>query len=362
MVRRIAWIAVGVLLVACGGVVSSSGSPGASGAPGAAGAGGSAGVAGGCAAGSVSCGGACCSGSCESGRCVQVLASGRHYPEDIAVDASSVYWIESGGPSCVMRVPLAGGAPVAVTPAKKSVTCAGLAVDSNGVYFIEGDNVMRAPLAGGAPATLASAQPLYLPNILAIHDASIYWNNGGSSPATIMRVGLAGGTPQVVAQGDDIADGFAVDGASVYWAEFGVGPITTVTRTPLGGGPSAPLATAHGIPQIVAADATNVYFETPSALEKVPLSGGTPTKLATLADGTNAWTSIAVDGHYVYYVADYDATTRQGTLSKVPVAGGAPITLAAGQGVGRAMTVDATSVYWTVESSTDGRVMKLTPK
>ena len=45
---------------------------------------------------------------------------------------------------------------------------------------------------------------------------------------------------------------------------------------------------------------------------------------------------------------------------KAPLTGGAPTTLASGQGYPWAIAVDATSVYWTTVG--DGTVMKVTPK
>ena len=81
---------------------------------------------------------------------------------------------------------------------------------------------------------------------------------------------------------------------------------------------------------------------------KVPLAGGTPT---TLASGLPAPWGIAVDATSIYWVNSGD-----GTVMKMPLAGGTAITLASGQAASAAIAVDATSVYWT---NGGGTVMRL---
>ena len=94
---------------------------------------------------------------------------------------------------------------------------------------------------------------------------------------------------------------------------------------------------------------------------KVPIGGGTPTPIAAGQIGPRL---IAVDSTSVYWV------TSNSTLMKVPIGGGtltpiasgAAVGIIAGTGVG-AITVDSTSLYWlnSVGPGT-GTVMKVTPK
>jgi DNA-binding beta-propeller fold protein YncE len=62
-----------------------------------------------------------------------------------------------------------------------------------------------------------------------------------------------------------------------------------------------------------------------------------------------------VDATSVYW-----ANNGGGTVMKVPISGGTPTTLASGQTTPWGIAVDATSVYWTNYGG--GTVMKLTPK
>ena len=63
----------------------------------------------------------------------------------------------------------------------------------------------------------------------------------------------------------------------------------------------------------------------------------------------------------VYWVGGLSSTVQdEGVILKVPVNGGAVVTLATGQNPA-SITIDDTSVYWT-NYVADGGVMKATPK
>jgi hypothetical protein len=77
-----------------------------------------------------------------------------------------------------------------------------------------------------------------------------------------------------------------------------------------------------------------------------------------LASGQAYPAATAVDATSIYWTAEGD-----GTVMKLPLAGGTPTVLASvpgSPGAGKGIAVDATSVYWT--DWTSGKVMKVTPK
>lgn len=80
---------------------------------------------------------------------------------------------------------------------------------------------------------------------------------------------------------------------------------------------------------------------------KVPLEGGTP---VTLAAGQPGPERLAVDAQFVYWTnrGMPSSPTANGTIMKVPLAGGAAITLASGQYWPYGIAVDAQFVYFTM--------------
>jgi hypothetical protein len=132
---------------------------------------------------------------------------------------------------------------------------------------------------------------------------------------------------------------------------------------PLAGGSSVPLA-SQGNPSLIAVDGTSVYWTATNdgTVMKVALGGGMP---ITLASGQTSPYGIAVDDTNVYWTnVGGDVRSSTGTVMKVALTGGSPVTLATGQAGPTGIAVDRTSVYWTNIGVTSGAgsVMKLTPK
>ncbi len=69
----------------------------------------------------------------------------------------------------------------------------GLAVDANAIYWTDYGNgtVMKLGLSGGTPVVLASNQDQ--PFAIAVDANAVYWTSSGSGG--VMKVGLSGGTP-----------------------------------------------------------------------------------------------------------------------------------------------------------------------
>jgi hypothetical protein len=165
---------------------------------------------------------------------------------------------------------------------------------------------------------------------------------------------LCGGAPlcagTVLATGQGAAQGLAVAGGSVYWLHYAPSDAGVqqeyVSGVATGGG--AVQTVVSGLESLSpwAVDATNVYYAPygPGSIVEQPLAGGSPTTLAT---GQNLPIAMTVDATYVYWV-NFASYGNGGTVNAVPIAGGAVHTLAYGQGDLGTLTLDGDTLVFSV--------------
>jgi hypothetical protein len=229
----------------------------------------------------------------------------------LALDATNAYWVDD--PGDVLAVPLAGGK--ATTLASNASDVLGLTLAGGNLYWLTPSVVEALPIQGGAPSTVAMSASSS-PNTPAADDTSIYWGGDG-----IFSVSRAGGTVTTLATTRQVSTGLAIDDANVYWCAFSEAS-TPILSTPKTGGPSVTLATGQVGATAFAADGLNVYW--------------------TINEGV-------------------------GAVMKVPVSGGAPVTLASAPTPGP-IVLDDTSVYWAqsngppASENATPSIMRLTPK
>ncbi len=248
---------------------------------------------------------------------VVALASGDRL-SGIAVDDGNVYWVagtSEGASGTIMKVPVDGGTPT--TLASRPGAPAHVAVDASSVYWIEQmpGAVMKMPRSGGDPVMLASASFGWE---IALGETDVFWLGQG-----LMKVAKAGGTavsltssafPTLPTQG------LAVNATSVYFTSGPPAGTSGVSEIAEGGGTTdvvyASTQSSNGGP--IAIDATRAYWADGSnSVYAVRLAGGPAT---TLAIDQNNVVAIAVDATRVYWLVNGNASTGQGAVMALPLA------------------------------------------
>jgi hypothetical protein len=316
------------------------------------------------------CGGCglACSTTCTAGRCVETLATTIN-AVSLATDGSYVYWssttpFKSCEAPCasIQRVPVGGGTPTTLAVADPTTIAAGPIADATDLVWMTDDTtIWKLPFAGGTPTQLAtqSAPPLAFAAGVVVHVAG--------TTVTDQRLDATptdGGASTTFATVQQWSWPWAIatDGTTAFYAVNGeASPIQALFSSAI-----APDAgqTLMGFSSDFASelevDPTFLYIVTYDAIERVQRDGKYRTVLAELTgsmSGTLHTVSLALDDHALYF---NDPGAMQ--IKRVAIAGG-PVTVLAGSGVpdspgGRAIAVDAKSVYWT----TGNAIMKITPK
>lgn len=196
------------------------------------------------------------------------LASVLNNPQYIAVDASNVYFTEFGtwnagfgvqnNDGTIKKISIGGGATVALASALDGPKA--IAIDATSIYWVEVANsvsgagsVKSVPIAGGVVTSLASG--LSGSQYIAMDAGSVYyWQEYG----TLAKVGKADGTLTVMATGMSGMPPIAVDTTNIYWADTSFG--TPLMKTPKNGGNVTVVATGVASPKSMIVDATNIYW------------------------------------------------------------------------------------------------------
>jgi hypothetical protein len=91
-------------------------------------------------------------------------------------------------------------------------------------------------------------------------------------------------------------------------------------------------------PAAIAVDATNVYYGDQTSVVAIPLAGGAP---ASLASAQGLPTSLALAAGLVYWT-----NFTEGTLRSVPITGGDSVELVSGQSYPQFLALAAGQIYW----------------
>ena len=273
------------------------------------------------------------------------LVNGLNNPYNIAIDNTSVYWVENSNSSgAVKKVPIGGGSVTTLTSGLAEPDA--IAVDSSYVYWIERNNgsngsIKKVPINGGSVTVLATGLNNAQNNI-ALDSNYIYYGDGVTGGGgAIRKVSKNGGGVITLISGGSLSSihpAIAVDGTHVYFTDDN-GNIKSILT---GGGSVTTLGIGSGIPLGIVLNGSYLYWtEYNGAVKKVPITGGAVTTLANLPVGAYNPGNLAVDGSYVYVME----SGNPGPIYKIPVNGGTA-TLVSDNGNTWGIAVDNTNIYW----------------
>jgi ligand-binding sensor domain-containing protein len=206
-----------------------------------------------------------------------------------------------GSPGTITKMMLARG-PWMTLASLSSVTQ--FAVGRDAAFMATARDIMKVDLAGGAPVPLAPGQPT---NQLVIDAANVYWINAATG--AVMKVAVTGGDPVMLAQSSPASTAITIDATNVYWIDALTGAVMRV-----GIDDGLPAVVVFSMPAIhaasVAADASGLYWTDVMGNVLVLRAGGNPPPQALAYTGSSFASGIALDATSVYWIGGDDAIYR----------------------------------------------------
>ena len=239
------------------------------------------------------------------------------------------------------------------------------AADPNGTLIWPTDQqFQQLPAAAGTfqlqPGTITAGERLLVVGLVALGPFP------GASTDSGLLVAAFDAAPVTVKVGTPVASGpgpvnLLAAGGSLLWSD-GEAPVKTV---PTAGGPVTRLVERHAMPESVRVVGSSLYWIAGDQLLRSARDGSGTTVVAQgprTPETTATAVDLIVDGADAYWVNTVPnsgcSPTCRWAVVRVPLNGGAPVTLATSQAVIRGLATDATNVYWVQEGvgpvSTDG--------
>jgi hypothetical protein len=256
---------------------------------------------------------ATCAGGCTAGRCYLQLddGTGRHVG-NIAATSSDVYFTR-GQELAVYTVPIAGGTVhTAVVPNQNPY---GVAVDTSTLYWLDpgtvssGGDIGKQPFGGSASYLVTNEENL---SRLTVDSTYVYYGTTNNSNI-LYRIPIAGGTKDPIATGDNATSvmNLFTDTTRLYWTSDGNGG--SILSYTLAGGEMATLASGllglsnEGWTDLAGPQLYFMYLTTGNAQElaRVNADGVGGVTTITSVSGANM---MAADSTGIYVSSNSDKT------------------------------------------------------
>jgi hypothetical protein len=214
--------------------------------------------------------------------------------------------------------------------------------------------------SAGSACTGCRTQAEFDPSVCGTPFSACQADTSNSPDAGAGPVALLGGSIVTLASGLDQPQVVIIQGGFVFYSQ--VTSTAPVSKVALGDGGTAPvdLNPSQPYPMGLALDSTNIYAwnsgsftgastlnEKNGSVVQIPLAGGAPTTLATGIEAAYAapyLNAIAVNAGSLYWVAG--ASGIDGTIMTTAVGSTTPAALYSGQPFPEAVVTDGTNLYW----------------
>jgi len=269
----------------------------------------------------------------------------------IGLDDTHIYWHMSV--RGVKSLAKAGGKPTLLCEDKRSkATGYSMVVDAAHVYWVttKGE-VLRCPKGGGKVASIGRIDGIARANLRVAGDASHLY---ATTPHRIVKVTKQSGEVVTLADEQTKPSEIVVDDQHVYWFDdrWSLEKKRYLRRVAKKGGKVATLDGRESIRDSVrpAVDGQYIYYVANygNAIDRVPKAGGKRQRIAR-SKATDV-DQLALDDTHVYFATRYDSLgcsgTAYGQVRRVPKEGGPVETLDTGLKTPLGIEVDRSHVYW----------------
>lgn len=204
----------------------------------------------------------------------------------------------------VIEVPLRGG--ITRTAAKVDGAVIALAVASRYVYFATDDGLVARVLDTGGEVEALGSMPGGV-RALSAEPAAAHVAAATEAGSAIVRF-AAGEEPRVLAETDGAPCALTKMDDRLFWTSLPApnAKESSVLRLALAGGDAEKVAEGAFAACAIAADANDLYFATsaPRGLMRTPIGGGSPLAIGKATPALTDPGAVAVDASYIYWLTE----------------------------------------------------------